>query len=265
MNAELIEKLHYLADKYETAEFLEKDPAQFMHTYDDIKDVEVSAFIAANLAFGRRDQILSHVSAILEQSRIKDGKLSGWVLSGNYRDFFINGKKSFYRMYSHDDMILFFDTLKMMMEKSGTIGEFVKTLWQEKKNSGDFLHQVIAENFPDGCALVPKTKNSAAKKLNMLLRWLVRDNSPVDLGIWTWFEKKALLMPLDTHVLRQSVNFGLLEKGKNGSMPSGNLKTVLKLTESMKIAFDDDPVRGDFALFGLGVAEAAGKNNSSFD
>lgn len=265
MNAELIEKLHYLADKYETLEFLKKDPAQFMHSYNDIKDVEVSAFIAANLAFGRREQILSHVSAILEESKSKDGKLSGWVLSGKYRDFFINGKKSFYRIYSHNDMILFFDTLKMMMEKSGTIGEFVKMKWEEKKNSGEFLHQVIAEIFPGKCALVPKTKNSAAKKLNMLLRWLVRDNSSVDLGIWKWFEKKALLMPLDTHVLQESVNFGLLEKGKNGSMPASNLKTVLKLTESMKIAFEGDPVRGDFALFALGVAEAAGKNNSSFD
>ena len=88
----------------------------------------------------------------------------------------------------------------------------------------------------------------------MFLRWMVRDNSPVDLGLWTsWYSKKNLLMPLDVHVMQEATNFGLLEKNSNGNYKSANLKTAIELTQKMNEFFPNDPVRGDFALFGLGV------------
>lgn len=256
MTLELIQKLQFLADKYENQDFIKKDPSKFMHQFASVADQEIAAFTAANLAFGRRDQILSHVQMIMD-----DWKLSpkDWILSAKYNDFFTQGEKSFYRMYTHNDMLLFFDTLKMMLEKEETIGEYVKKQWilsqkdlQAASNS-QYLHQVIAKIFPEDCKLLPHSKDSAAKKVNMLLRWLVRNNSPVDLGLWTWYDKSKLLMPLDTHVLQESVKFGILEAGKSGAVPSGTLKTAVFLTETMKEAFPQDPVRGDYALFGLGV------------
>jgi len=263
MTLELIEKLQFLADKYETPDFINKDPSKFMHQFDNPVEQEIVAFTAANLAFGRRDQILSHVQMIMDQWGLSP---LNWILAEAYKSFFNQGEKSFYRMYTHTDMFLFFDTIKMMVEKEGSIGEYVEKQWKMTKGtdpSVQFLHQTVASIFPVECKLLPHSKESAAKKVNMLLRWLVRDNSPVDLGLWTWYDKSKLLMPLDTHVLQESANFGILEqkqpKGTDpsakskGSVPSGTLKTAIRLTEAMSQAFPGDPVRGDFALFGLGV------------
>ena len=268
MPQELSKKLIELACKYESADFLKKDPSQFMHRYSDERTAEAVAFIAANLAFGRRDQILSHVEAILEAASPSP---VDWILSKKYEDFFPENEISFYRMYTNTDMRLFFDGLRSILEENATIGEFFKRKWKvgsdgkpqnkttdytdgtdEKKCRGKsdnkiFLHQVIAESFSEKCALLPHSKDSAAKKVNMLLRWLVRDNSPVDLGFWTWFDKKDLLMPLDTHVMQQSNELGLINS------KSANLRTAIELTKKVAEVFPGDPVKADFALFGLGV------------
>ena len=82
---------------------------------------------------------------------------------------------------------------------------------------------------------------------------MVRDNSPVDLGLWKWFNKKDLLIPMDTHVLQTAVHFGLIELTSSGKVPGATLKIAASLTQKMKEVFPDDPCRADFALFGLGV------------
>ena len=108
---------------------------------------------------------------------------------------------------------------------------------------------IISESFPKS-AIVPKGKNSANKRSYLFLRWMVRKNSPVDLGLWDWYPQEKLLIPLDTHVLQESVSLGLLPSGSNASR-----KTARLLTEKLSAVFPGDPVKGDFALFGLGVAE----------
>lgn len=262
----LAEKIRFLARKYETADFLTKDPSQFMHRFSDVRNQEAVAFISANLAFGRREQILSHVQAILGAA---GNSPVSWILSENYKDFFHSEseselKKSFYRMYTNQDMILFFDGLKRIFESEKTAGEFFKKKWESKNAKGCFgnrlkgifadgcnhrgyLHFVIEDAFDKKCRLIPHTKDSAAKKINMMLRWLVRSSSPVDLGLWTWFDKKNLLMPLDVHVMSQAAELGLIKS------KSPNLKTAVCLTEKMKEIFPDDPLRADFALFGYDI------------
>ena len=82
----------------------------------------------------------------------------------------------------------------------------------------------------------------------MFLRWMVRDNSPVDLGIWKGIiDKRTLIIPLDTHVVQEAIKMGLL------NTKSTSMSTAVRLTEKMKEIFPDDPLKGDFALFGLGV------------
>ncbi len=245
MEKELTEKIRFLAEKFETADFLQKDPSQFMHRFSDVRNQEAVAFISANLAFGRREQILSHISQILDAAGSSPVE---WILSGGYKSFFPSSpekiEKSFYRMYTNRDMILFFDGLKKIFDENETLGDFFKKKLEEK---GGLLHFVIEDAFDENCALIPHTKNSAAKKLNMLLRWLVRENSSVDLGLWTWYSKENLLMPLDVHVMRQANELGLIKS------KSANLKTSQELTEKMKEIFPDDPLRGDFALFGYDI------------
>ncbi len=259
-----IELIKSLAEKYETKDFLSGDPSCFMHRYSSVRDVECVAFIAANLAFGRREQILSHVESILSAAG-KD--ISAWIEDEKYRDFFPENQKSFYRMYTNHHMILFFDTLSKILREHGNLGEFFKNEWERKSSEEKYLHRVIADAFPADCALLPHSKNSAAKKVNMLLRWLVRDNSPVDLGLWTWYDKARLLLPLDTHVLQESARLGFLGFDSNGQVKtkkSANLNTAEWLTEICAEIFPDDPVKADFALFGSGVDRNHASDSSLF-
>lgn len=247
VSQELKLKLAELAEKFETKAFLAKDPSKFMHRYADIRDAELVAFIAANMAFGRREQILAHVEEILTAA----GKSpSEWLLNAGYEAFFKGGVRSFYRMYSHDDFRIFFDALRVILEGSETLGEFVRARY-----SGGFLHETVCGIFPENCKLIPHSKTTAAKKVNMLLRWLVRKNSPVDLGLWDWFPQEKLLMPLDTHVMQEATRLGLLEPSASGKPKAANLKTAIELTNAMKEIFPDDPTKADFALFGLGVGD----------
>ena len=261
MTEQVKERLLYLADKYESADFLLNDPAKFMHRYSNTKDIETAAFIAADLAFGQRKQILSHVEYILSLA----GKSpSEWILSARYADFFGESRASFYRMYSFFSMRLFFDALRNLLIQAGSssLGDYLSEAYQAQREDGfAFPAQFIASFFPDECDLIPHSKNAAAKKLNMLLRWMVRTDSPVDLGLWKGFSKSELLMPLDTHVMRQATKLKLLlpARSKDGKTKprSPSLKAAIALTNTMREAFGSDPVRGDFALFGLGADESA--------
>lgn len=298
MDKELKEKLIFLADKYENPNFLEKDPSRFMHDFSDSLEQEIVAFIAANLSFGRREQILLHIEMILNDFKTKNLLPSEWILSENYKNFFAQENKSFYRMFTHNDMILFFDGIKKILEEDKTLGNHVKkrieqfdlqnfqfdkeselfpeqnlqfsnkterfsnksghfgeqNLQFDKKSQKIFPCKIIALDFDLKCKIIPHTMQSADKRINMFLRWMVRKNSPVDLGLWnSWFSQKNLLMPLDTHVMQQATNLGLILPSKSGKILNASLKTAISLTEKLKEVFPDDPVKADFALFGYGV------------
>lgn len=295
MDKILKEKLIFLANKYENSNFLEKDPSRFMHEFSNPREQEIVAFIAANLAFGRREQILLHIEMILSDFKRKNLLPSEWILSENYKTFFTQENKSFYRMFTHHDMILFFDGLKKILEQSETFGEHVKNRLEEsglfdlrnlqfgKENSQfgeksgrfcgensrfdkkseyfceqNFPCKIIASDFDLNCKIIPHTKQSADKRINMFLRWMVRKNSPVDLGLWSsWFSQKNLLMPLDTHVMQESTKLGLISPSKSGKVLNASLKTAISLTEKLKEVFPDDPVKADFALFGYGVSTSS--------
>ena len=110
---------------------------------------------------------------------------------------------------------------------------------------------MIGCHFPDECSpLISKGEDSANKRLNLFLRWMVRDNSPVDLGLWKWYPKTELLMPLDTHVVAMAKAFGFLS-AKGGA----TLSQAIRLTDIMSSFFPDDPLKGDFALFGYGIEQ----------
>ena len=98
--------------------------------------------------------------------------------------------------------------------------------------------------------VVPKNTASACKRVCMFLRWMVRGGSPVDLGLWAdIIDRRTLVMPLDTHVVQEARRMGLLTGG------TASMAAARRLTDAMLRIFPDDPLRGDFALFGLGVDE----------
>ena len=152
-------------------------------------------------------------------------------------------------------MTALFERLHEILEKHGTLGNCIRQLYEhspsECTTSAPAERLLFAlETAFSGCRVVPQGKTSAAKRLCMFLRWMVRRDSPVDTGLWSWAQPKDLIIPLDTHVLQESVKMGLLPE-KAGA----TLKTALTLTAELKEIWPDDPCRGDFALFGLGVDE----------
>lgn len=249
------ERLIALADKYETKEFLLKDPSQFMHRYKDPVQQEIAAFLAANMAFGRRDQILSHTEAVLQTAGTD---LYKWVQNKGYRKFFTKGDSSYYRMFTHNDFLLFFDTICTFLHQSDSIGNHFKKIYTHPDNKENYLTPLICNLFPENCHLIPHSKGTAAKRINMFLRWMVRDNSPVDLGLWKdWYSKKDLLIPLDTHVMQEAATLKLFQLTKSGNIPSASFKTDIQLTGLMNHVFPGDPCRADYALFGFGVDKDA--------
>ena len=271
MSPDLIQKLKNFADKYETASFCDSDPSQFLRWYpkEHISDVECASFIAAMLAFGNRKQFIPKIRQILEIADSSSGGVVQWCLAG--APGFPHGEKKFYRFYSYDDMHNLFADLSAIFQQSPTLGEYMKgkafpclqpaSLSSATPSSGAKsntktapqrpvpLHQLISQAFPNS-AIVPKGRNSANKRIHMFLRWMVRQNSPVDLGLWNWADPAELLIPLDVHVMQEGINLGLLPPTAKAS-----LKTAETLTKELLQVFPKDPARGDYALFGLGVDE----------
>lgn len=272
MTTALIQKLQNLADKYETASFCDADPSQYLRWYslDRVADVECASFIAAMLAFGNRKQFIPKIKEILTTADTTSGSITAWLMSG--APGFPTGEKKFYRFYSYDDMHCLFKELAAIIKQSGTLGDFFKgkvfpclqpaALSSATPSSGGTpqrpgsLAYLISAAFPNS-AIVPKGKNSANKRVHMFLRWMVRRNSQVDLGLWQWAEPAGLLIPLDVHVMQEGINLGLLPPNAKASR-----KTAEALSKEMEQVFPRDPARADFALFGLGVDNIVeGENN----
>ena len=285
------ERLRNLADKYEIISFTEQDPSQFLKWYKNSKtDSELAAFLAAMLAFGNRKQFIPKIEQILKTADDSSGSFSRWLLSGRYKIDFPYGDKKFYRFYSYDDMHIFFGEITDILngtpdigEKDsgeadcgalnsgkancgalnsgeadcgalnsgeadcGALGEFFRDRWYKKIDTSGDLADIIAKCFPKS-KLVPKGKTSACKRTYMFLRWMVRKNSPVDLGLWDWYSPQKLLIPLDTHVMQEAIKIGILDEKSTASR-----KTARILTNEMERIFPEDPVRADYALFGLGI------------
>ena len=240
--------LRLLAAKYETADFMKEDPSQFMHRYTEPLDVEITAFLAANLAFGRRSCILNCLEKICQEM---GDSPTEWLLSRRFEKIFPDRGKSFYRIYSHRNMRAMCETLRQLTVEYGSLGAYCCRCYENgdcEKQPGR-LAAVIADRFPDTCKpLISNGKTSANKRLNLFLRWMVRRNSPVDTGLWDWYPAEKLLMPLDTHVVAVAKEFGLVEQNA-----TPNLKLAIRLTDIMSRIFPGDPLKGDFALFGYGV------------
>ncbi len=246
---EMAERIRELAAQYEKREFIMSDPSQFMHRYAERRDIEIVALVAAALAFGKRSEILSHIEAFL--SFMGGESPSEWLLSGKYMAHFPDSGKSFYRIFTFRSIRLMCEALADIIAEHGSLGECL-----EKEYTDGACHchpgrlaTVLAGHFPDGCSpLIAKGEQSANKRLNLFLRWMVRSDSPVDLGLWPWYPASELIMPLDTHVVAVAKQFGLL-KGCGGA----SLRQAIALTDILKTVFPNDPLKGDFALFGYGV------------
>lgn len=251
MKEEIINYLKINAEKNEKKEFCIDDPVKFAYWYPISKkvDVECAAFIAAMLSFGSRKQFIPKILLILELADQMSGSISNWIKQDT--PGFPETQDKFYRFYSYSDLKQLFSELKSIIISKDNgdsllqLGDFYQNLY--RKNPEKDLGEIIVSTFKKS-KIVPKGKYSAKKRIYMFLRWMVRINSPVDLGLWTWYPASRLIIPLDVHVLKESERLGLIKKGQKPS-----LKTAIELTNQLKKVYPNDPCRCDFSLFGAGV------------
>ena len=234
--------LRTYAERYETVTFIEGDPSWFMHQVAGERNQEMMAFLAMALSYGARSQFLPKIQWLLDNAQ---GEPFEWVREGAYASVLEAGDKScYYRLYNKGLMRAFLDACRELVLEYGSIGGFVPS-GETLKALDAFCGYFSARGLS---VIVPKDTSSSCKRLCMLMRWMVRDGSPVDLGLWAdRIDKRSLIMPLDTHVLTEAENLGLI-KSRCTSMAAAR-----RLTAALAEVFPDDPLKGDFALFGYGV------------
>ena len=216
---------------YHRADFIQSDPVQFPHRYTLKQDIEVSGLLTAIMSFGNRKQILKKAD---ELHGLMGDSPYQYVLSCQWeKDFPSGATNSFYRMLSYADFYGYFRRLYIAYTQFESLEEAL------------MLYPGIP--MEKLCAFLEVSAKSPQKKLNMFLRWMIRRDSEVDLGIWESFDRRDLIVPLDTHVCRVAHYFKLTDT------ETFYLKNALKITAALAEVFPDDPCLGDFALFGLGV------------
>ena len=248
--------LKNLADRYETAEFIADDPVGAAHNTKDKRNTEITAFVSQWLAYGKREMFLKVMARISQDMGINPHQYIG------NRDFerFKGDNTCLYRFYTNHDYYcicerlhnVYFNEGKGVMSMEDVLKKHLKTKGQTDCIS--VIRQI--EELFKGVKGIPKDTASACKRLCMFLRWMVRKNSPVDYGLWDIVQAKDLIIPLDTHVFKQSRKLGLTLRNDT------SMKTALEITNNLKHIFPSDPVRADFALFGLGIDEVKNKSNN---
>lgn len=240
-----------LAERYETAAFINDDPSWFMHQMVESRDQETMAFLAMCLSYGSRKQFMPK---ILQLMRMAGGKPYDWIASGSYEDCIEPSAQCFYRLYTCRDIYQLLTALRNLFRQYGSLGMLAQDAAAQASDERSDVESVLvalATFFHERGikGLVPSPYTSACKRPCMFLRWMVRDGSPVDLGLWSGFIDKAhLFIPLDTHVLQTAERLNIAI-GK-----SAGWRAVTRLTSQMAEAFPGDPARADYALYGYDVA-----------
>ena len=233
------------AEQYETKDFLNGDPSWFMHQVSGHYNQETTAFVASVLSYGSRKQFLPKIQSILDAA---EGDMYGWVLSGRYTDRFCESDDScFYRLYTCRQMAIFFRSLRQLLVQYGNIGNMLRN---SGVSTGIGAVEHICKWFAvhDSGGVIPKDACSCCKRVCMFLRWMVRSGSPVDLGLWADFiDRRTLIIPLDTHVMHEARRLGLI------ASRTASMRTAMQLSSTLATVFPEDPLCGDFALFGYGV------------
>lgn len=248
---ELKEFLDTKVFEYNQPIFIESDPIQIPHQFSLKEDIEIAAFLTAIIAWGKRKMIINNANKILN------------YLGNSPYDFVMNHNKnqlnkiegSIHRTFNAIDFQFFIKSLQNIYQNhQGLEAVFAKhaqketlqpTIHQFKKVFFEIEHPSRTQKH-----ISDPIKNSAAKRINMFLRWMVRnDNTGVDFGIWKTLSPSQLSCPLDVHSGNVARKLGLLTRKQNDA------KALLELDTNLRKMDADDPVKYDFALFGLGVFE----------
>jgi uncharacterized protein (TIGR02757 family) len=246
---ELKEFLDFKAEQYENGGFISSDPIQLPHRFERKADIEIIAFLVSTIAWGTRKGIISSGEKLIEimeheplafinDYRPKTIKNSGFV----HRTFNIDDLNQFFsslhRIYTYSNLEDCFSVHPEIQGVKGRIANFRQAFFLE----GDLSRSMKHVSDP--------LRNSACKRINMYLRWMVRDASKgVDFGIWKSIPTSELYLPLDVHTSRNARDLGILKRKQDDWKALDELMFRLREFDSI------DPVKYDFALFGIGAFE----------
>ena len=251
---ELKPLLDQINDAVEDPGYIPHDPVQFMHLFKKKPEIEIAGFLAATMAWGRRDIVISKVDDLMGRMKYRP---YDFVMNYDQNKYhLLKGFK--HRTFKPIDI----HGIVLALQQIYTEYEDFEAFWSECREIGlnqnrPFLaifHERFFEKSSDLASRTRKhvsnpEKGSTCKRLYMFLRWTIRKNSPVDLGIWNFIDPSELLIPFDVHVARQARKYGLITR------KSDDWKTVNQLTNTLKILNPNDPAIYDYALFGIGALD----------
>ena len=233
MENSIKEQLIQWAEEYNDPKYFQEDPIAFptkmaakYHKGEcSLADVEITALIAAHLAWGRRAMIVRDCTRALDEMNWQP---YDYVMAGDYRD----ENASLHRTVKWSEF--------------ASICRNLKTVYSETCSIEGFTNGEIR------CRIYGRKEDPKApdKKINMMRRWMVRDDGKVDLGVWKNSDKKDLLIPLDVHVYDEAAAIGLTSRRQK------DITTVMEITDAFREIFPGDPCKGDFSLFGYGIAHS---------
>lgn len=248
---ELKQFLDYKSDEYNRPEFISSDPVQIPHRFSKKEDIEISGFLTATIAWGQRKSIIKNA---LELMQLMDESPFEFVMNHEEKDL-IKLQHFVHRTFNNSDLICFLKSLRHLytryqgmeniFQQHAENHSLQRAIHQFKQVFFELPHPVRTEKH-----VSDPLSGSAAKRINMFLRWMVRrDNRGVDLGIWKSLSPSQLSCPLDVHSGQVARKLGLITRTQNDA------KALVELDANLRRLDAEDPVKYDFALFGLGVFE----------
>lgn len=243
------------ARRYNVAEFIPNDPVQFPRKMASVADIEITALLCSAISWGNRRSIIKDCDKMLA---MMDNRPYDFMMERGYED--LPPELNIHRTFFVRNLANMLRGLREIYKRCGTMGDFVRRngihnssfpAWEIAKSINESLLQ--ASGKYDSRCIPANIESSALKRLNMALRWMVRNDGIVDMGVWDFMKPSQLFIPLDVHVGNVSRELGLLDRKAN------DRRSTILLTDRLRSRRPDDPVWFDFALFGIGLSESGGR------
>lgn len=230
--------------------FIEADPVQFPRRYSSLPDIEIAALLSATIAWGNRTMICRDCDRMLS---MMDNSPAAFTLDGAYES--LDPDANIHRTFFNRNLMYYLRGLRPIYRKYGSLAQWAREckIGEHEAPSWEFarlLNRQLCQGndgASDSRCLPQNLDKTALKRINMALRWLVRDDGIVDLGVWDFIKPSQLYIPLDVHVGNVSRNLGLLARKQD------DRRAVEELTDTLRLLRPDDPVYYDYALFGIGI------------
>lgn len=252
MKAEVHKLLEQKFQQFNRLTFIEDDPISIPHTFNDAANQEIMGFWVAILSWGQRKTILNKAHELID---LMDGNPHQFIKGFEEKDL-KRFERFKHRTFQYPDTLYFLHFFQQHYQRFDSLESAFTLDFSPNEPTVEKSLNQFHRYFFDSEWVLQRTKKhisrpasqSACKRINMFLRWMVRnDEHGVDLGLWKKIKPSQLVCPLDVHVQRQAELLGLIPQAP------ASWKLAVSLTESLKELDPEDPVKYDFALFGLGI------------